>query len=135
MSTVKPNDATTPAKASNANLIGISKARLFRISNCCVKVRHHLSVRNLRYNLRNNFIHIEFRHITLPGVEFGRDCQIAEFGKAPANVFDMFVYAEDFLQPELWEMICLFPAWRGKREFRHQPPESLFRRLRVRWHP
>ena len=63
-----------------------------------IEVGHHLLVGHLGDDLRDDLGEVlHLRDIPLPGVELRRHRQKPELRKAPADVLDVLVNAEDFL--------------------------------------
>ncbi|MPM99311.1 hypothetical protein SDC9_146502 [bioreactor metagenome] len=94
---IQPGDATAPAETGDRQTIGVP-ALAGRPGGAGVEIGHDLSVGDLGDDARQDGPDVvEGARVALADEQFWRDRQIAEFGKAPANIPDVFVHPENFL--------------------------------------
>ena len=94
---IQPGDAATPAKARDADFLGMSAI-------CCrprhrgIEVRHHLRVRHLAHHVLDEARDVGvLGRIALPCIQLGRDREVTRLRKATADILDVLVHAEDLL--------------------------------------
>src|SRR5436190_12978391 len=108
VSGIEPDDPSAPAKAGDAELVGVSLAGLFRPGHGRIEVVHHLLIRDLRHDLQNVRKRGQLRDISLAGIQLRRDCEVAELGEASADVLNVLVDAEYLLNHEdHWKVLPL----------------------------
>jgi hypothetical protein len=96
---VEPDDASAPAITRDRQFVCVA-AVLPSPGDRGVEVAHYLRIGNFRDDLAHNIGHRQLRYIALARVHLRRDGQITGFGQAAADIFDVFVDAEDFLHDE-----------------------------------
>ena len=81
-----------------------------------IEVAHHLRVGHLADDLLDDLADVgQPGHVALPHEEIGRDGEVADLRKPPANVADVLVHAEDLLHHQHHrERAAGRPAWRGR---------------------
>ena len=101
VSDIEPNDSSPPAESRDAQFCHVGLARLFRPDARRIQVAHDLGVRHFGNDFRDDFLEIlDLRDVSLTGVEFGSDREVAEFGKSAADILDVFVDTENLLHHE-----------------------------------
>src|SRR5688572_21836826 len=95
---IEPDDSPSPAKAGNAEPRDIAFPGLLGHGDSRVQSRHYLRVRDLGHHLRPYLFDIlQLRYISLPRVKLRSNRKVAQLGKTPANILDMLMNAEYFL--------------------------------------
>jgi len=98
---IAPGDPAAPAEPGDGEFSGVRLARRLGIGDRGIEVRHDLVVRHFRDDRLDQLLNVaDFRRVALAGIEFRRDREIARFGEAPAQILDVLVDAEDFLNDE-----------------------------------
>ncbi len=92
---VQPGDAPTPAKARDRELAGVGTLRLGPRGGG-IEVTHHLRIGHLGDHLGDQLGDLAIRAgITLAHEQLRRDREVARLRKAPRDVGDVFMHAED----------------------------------------
>src|SRR5262249_9431975 len=56
---------------------------------------------DLGYDLRDDLGDVgHLRNVSLPGIQLGGDCKVPQLGETPADIFDVLMYAENFLDDQ-----------------------------------
>ena len=95
---VQPYRSSSPAIPNETDSRDVSLTGPSGIGHRGIEVAEHLLIRNLAYNLAQDFTNVShFGNITLPCEQFRSDCQVSELCIPPAHVFDMLMHTEYFL--------------------------------------
>src|SRR5277367_5402270 len=102
---VEPYDSAAPAKAGNRQAADIAFSGFIGVRNRGVQVTHDLGVGHFTDDLGDDVLKVrDIRNIALPGEQFWRNREVAQLGKPPADVLNVFVNAEDlFHHQHNWE--------------------------------
>src|SRR5690349_19859773 len=95
---VQPCDAPAPAEAGNEEALRIALRALYSPLGGSIQVAHHLRVGYLvDYTFGDFLVVLNFGNVTLARVEVRCNRHISRGGKAAADIADMLVHAEDFV--------------------------------------
>src|SRR5215467_8696801 len=100
MRRIKPYLASAPAKADNAQLGRISLSGAPGPRHGGVEVRPNLAFGHPCDNLHDLLDVAETSDVALASVKRRGNCEIAGLGEASANIFDVFMHAENFVHDE-----------------------------------
>src|SRR6478609_4764151 len=97
---IQPDNPSSPTESGDPELLDISVARSLDPRYGCVKIGHHLRIRNFGDDLADIVNLAEAGHVALPRIELGSHREIARFGQTTADVLDVLMDAENFLHDQ-----------------------------------